>query len=467
MVRYMSKDVQDPFKELKTCDISVNADDGSDVSFGAPKISVLLVDDKKLVGKMVERMLKSQKDIEFHFCQSAREAMKVADDICPTVILQDLVMPEIDGLYMVEYFRSRYNTRDTPLIVLSAEEDAKVKAKAFSLGANDYIVKLPDKIELIARIRYHSQAYINMLQRNAAYEALHESKKKAERERETAEAARKKIMASIRYAKMIQTSLLPNPENIKSFIPDSFFIWMPRDIVGGDFIYVDSFEDGFVIAVIDCTGHGVPGAFMTMIASFGLRKIIRGEGFRDPAQILRRLNFLVKTTLQQDTDFALSDDGLDAAVCFIGQSSVVSRQLSVADSPQRTADNGQLTTCNLQLTFAGAKLPLIYVQDGEPAIIKGDRQSVGYKRSDTNFKFTSHTVDIREGTSFYMFSDGFVDQLGGEKRRRFGTRRFKNLLKDNAHLPFEEQRNILLGAFHKHKGEGERQDDVTVVGFGF
>lgn len=415
-------------------------------------------------------MLEPENDIIFHYFQSAREALKMTDSISPTVILQDLVMIEIDGLHMVSYFRAKRKTRHTPLIVLSGHEDPKIKAEAFALGANDYIVKPPDKIELIARIRYHSQAYINRLQRDEAHrrvkeqsiklrntneqlreqiaerkrveEALRESKKKAETEREAAESANKKVMDSIRYAQMIQSSLLPNPDNIRNFLTDSFFIWMPRDIVGGDFIFTDYFEDGFIIAVVDCTGHGVPGAFMTMIASFGLRKIIRDEGWRDPAQILKRLNFFVQTTLQQDTDYALSDDGLDAAICFVKSDEAM-------------------------MTFAGAKLPVIYVCEKQLTLVKGDGQSVGYKKSDLRFNFTNHRIDIRRGMCFYMFSDGYVDQLGEKTDRRFGTRRFKNLLQENAHLPFEMQRKILLQAFKEYKGRNEIQDDVTVLGFGF
>ncbi len=419
----------------------------TDVSLRNPAIRVLLIDDKELIGKLVGRMLKSEDDIEFHYCQTAAEAMRAANSICPTVILQDLVMPDTDGLHMVQYFRSKKKTKHIPLIVLSAEEDAKVKAKAFSLGANDYIVKLPDKIELIARIRYHSRAYTNMLQRDAAYEALHKSKRKAEREREAAEDARKKIMDSIWYAQMIQTSLLPAPENIKKFLPHSFFIWMPRDIVSGDFIFTDFVKDGLIIAVIDCTGHGVPGAFMTIIASSGLREIIRDSACHDPGEILKQLNAIVKTTLKQDTDYALSDDGLDAAICLV--------KLKESDS------------ASFDLIFAGARLPLFYSLDGEISVIKGDRKSLGYKKSDLDFNFTTHTINVETGMSFYMFSDGFVDQMGGERGRRFSTRRFINLLKENTHLPFEIQRERLLQSFNDYKGENERQDDVTVVGFGF
>lgn len=325
------------------------------------------------------------------------------------------------------------------------------------------------KLLLIEPARYSYEEKQTFIQKSRelslAYHRLEKTEAELKKAKEVAEDANRKIISSIQYAHIIQRSLLSNPENIKTFLPDSFFIWRPRDIVGGDFIFMDYLADGLLIAVIDCTGHGVPGAFMTMIVSFGLRKIIKDEGCYDPARILKRLSFLVKTTLQQDTEFALSDDGLDAAICFIdGQWPVVSGQLPNGQPP---TDNKQPTTNNPQLTFAGAKLPLFYFYNDKVTVIKGDRQSIGYKRSDLKFDFTNHTVPIRNGISFYMASDGFTDQLDREDRRRFGTRRFRKLITSYARLPFEKQRDIFLRAFHEHKGENEVQDDVTVVGFGF
>ena len=136
---------------------------------------VLLVDDQAMVCEAVRRALANQGDIDFHYCADARDAMTIANQIKPTVILQDLVMPGIDGLTLVGQFRAHPVTKDIPIIVLSTNENPQVKGQAFALGANDYLVKLPDKIELIARIRYHSKAYINLVQRDAAYRALRES----------------------------------------------------------------------------------------------------------------------------------------------------------------------------------------------------------------------------------------------------------------------------------------------------
>ncbi len=139
------------------------------------KITVLLVDDQAMIAEAVRRSLLQEEDIDFHYCQNPTEAVKVANEICPTVILQDLVMPEIEGLTMVKFYRANSQTAQVPIIVLSTKEEPEIKSQAFSLGANDYLVKLPDKIELIARIRHHSKSYINQQERDEAFRALKKS----------------------------------------------------------------------------------------------------------------------------------------------------------------------------------------------------------------------------------------------------------------------------------------------------
>ncbi|MDM8561494.1 two-component regulator propeller domain-containing protein [Candidatus Parabeggiatoa sp. HSG14] len=261
---------------------------------------------------------------------------------------------------------------------------------------------------------------------------------------EAVEERNKMMMDSIQYAKVIQSSLLPIPdtEQLSTYLPNSFFVWMPRDVVGGDMLYIEPIVDGVIVAVIDCTGHGVPGAFMTMIVSTNLKRIIREGTYSSPADILKQLNFLVKTSLKQDTEHAKSDDGLDAALCLV--------------KPQEK-----------QLTFAGAKLPLYCVHNDKIKVIKGDKQSLGYKRSKVDFNFTTHTVAIEPDMSFYLSTDGFLDQLGGSKRFPFGSKRFKKLLLENDQQSFEKQSQTLLEAFNEYKGNNDRQDDVTIIKFGF
>jgi len=136
---------------------------------------VLLVDDQPIIGEAIRRLLVDESKIDFRFCADPMEAVKLANQIRPTVILQDLVMPNINGLELVKRFRANAETAETPIIVLSTKEDATFKRDAFGCGANDYLVKIPEQLELVARVRYHSKAYLNLLQRNEAYRALHES----------------------------------------------------------------------------------------------------------------------------------------------------------------------------------------------------------------------------------------------------------------------------------------------------
>ncbi|MGI8906382.1 MAG: hybrid sensor histidine kinase/response regulator [Candidatus Sumerlaeaceae bacterium] len=149
-------------------------DHGQDMEnlFAADRLVVLLVDDQPMIGEAVRRLLAGEGEIEFHYCSSSNDALEKARTISPTVILQDLVMPDMDGLELLKLYRSTPETRNVPVIVLSTKEEASVKKQAFELGASDYLVKLPDRIELIARIRHHSQAYMNRVQRDAAMRAL-------------------------------------------------------------------------------------------------------------------------------------------------------------------------------------------------------------------------------------------------------------------------------------------------------
>lgn len=151
---------------------------GNDAIFTPFKVRVLLVDDQVIIAEAIRRMLADEVDIEFHYVASAEAALQTAVQLKPTVILQDLVMPTIDGFELVHQFRAHPDTQDTPVILLSAKEDPKLKAQGFNVGANDYLVKLPDRLELIARIRYHSAAYINRLQRDDAFRFLRESQQK-------------------------------------------------------------------------------------------------------------------------------------------------------------------------------------------------------------------------------------------------------------------------------------------------
>lgn len=258
---------------------------------------------------------------------------------------------------------------------------------------------------------------------------------------ERVEEANRKIVESIEYAKRIQYSLLPDLENAPRDLIDGFFVWEPRDVVGGDLYFTHADDKGYLVAVMDCTGHGVPGALMTMLASSAIRQVVVDEGcLDDPAEILSRMSQSVKTSLRQDTDGAHSDDGLDASVCYVDHT-------------------------KKQVTFAGARLPLYYRANGQINVVKGDRQSLGYKKSHTDFSFTNHHIPWTDDLELYLATDGMPDQLGGEQGLPFGHRRLLRLLDDTAHLSFQDKEQRIRESFDQYVGRSERLDDITLVGF--
>lgn len=239
------------------------------------RISVLLIDDQAISAEAVRRWLASEPDIDFHYCGDPAQAVEVANEVRPTVILQDLVMPDIDGLMLVKFFRVNPTTRDTPMIVLSSREEPLIKAEAFAVGANDYLVKWPDKVELIARIRYHSRGYINLLQRNEAYSALSDSQREMRRE----------IDAGAKYV----MSLLPDKMHDRVRID---WRYEPCAALAGDALgyhWLD--EDRLAIYVLDVTGHGIASALLSVSVMNVLRsKSLPNVDFAVPGDVLAGLN---------------------------------------------------------------------------------------------------------------------------------------------------------------------------------
>ncbi|MDP8244352.1 MAG: SpoIIE family protein phosphatase [Candidatus Hinthialibacter antarcticus] len=247
-------------------------------------VTVLLVDDQPMVGEAVRRMLEGDAEIQFHYCSDPSQAIPTAETISPTVILQDLVMPEIDGLTLLKYYRANAATRDVPVIVLSTKEEPKIKAEAFGFGANDYLVKLPDKIELIARIRSHSNAYVHMLQRNEAYQKLEE---------ELSDAAD--------YVK----SLLPPP--LTEGMIQTHWRFIPSTQLGGDaFGYHWLDDDHFALYLLDVVGHGVGAALLSVSIMNALRSAtLPNVDFHNPGEVLNALNLTFPMDQQNGLIFTM------------------------------------------------------------------------------------------------------------------------------------------------------------------
>jgi len=331
-------------------------------------ITVLLIDDQAIVASAVERMLADQMDVIFHYCQDPTQAIKMASEISPTVILQDLVMPEIDGLTLAKFFRGHPKLKDVPLIVLSSKEEAVTKADAFAVGANDYLVKLPDKIELIARIRYHSKGYINLLQRNEAYDALLKSQ----------EALASELAKAADHVE----SLLPQPLTEPPILTEWRFV--PSAQLGGDsfgYHWID--DDHLAMYLLDVCDHGVGSALLSVSAINVLRShSLPNTDFLSPEQVFKGLN---------DTFQMESHNNLYFTIWY-----------------------GVLNTKTDEMTYSSAgHPPALLIQDsGEMSELTTKNLLIGCFPEGS---YSSSTVHIHRPAKMYIFSDGVyeVERLDG------------------------------------------------------
>jgi len=249
----------------------------SPIALTEHNIKVLLVDDQRIVGETIRRMLLDIPGLEFHFCSDPAIALAEASRFQATVILQDLIMPGVDGIDMVRSFRAQSATANTPLIVLSSKEEPTIKAEAFAAGANDYLVKLPNKLELVARIRYHSAAYIHRLQRDEAFKVL--------------EAQQCLIAQELADAAAYVRSLLPAPMAANSPIPADWRFISSSSLGGDSFGYHWLGPHELAIYLLDVCGHGVGSALLSVSAINTIRnRSLPDTDFSVPSQVLAGLN---------------------------------------------------------------------------------------------------------------------------------------------------------------------------------
>lgn len=253
------------------------------------------------------------------------------------------------------------------------------------------------------------------------------------------DAQNKTIRESIDYAQRIQETILPPLEEIQEVLSKSFIFFKPRDIVSGDFYWMaQPTKDLTFIATIDCTGHGVPGAFMTMMANVLLNNIVLEKKTCNPAEILYQLDKEVRDT-KRGNQFV--NDGMDIALC-------------------------KLNWKEEKLTFAGAKQPLIFIRDNKMTHIKGSKYAIGSNQFADRKIFENHCISYEEGDFFYLYSDGFQDQFGGAQNRKYMAGNFKGLLYGLYQKPVMQQQRLLEDEFQKWRGYEEQTDDVLIIGFG-
>jgi serine phosphatase RsbU (regulator of sigma subunit) len=248
----------------------------------------------------------------------------------------------------------------------------------------------------------------------------------------------KNVTDSIRYAKRLQDSILPPEKRIRELLPESFVYYRPKDIVSGDFYWVDRVNGRVAFAAVDCTGHGVPGAFMSLIGHNGLNQAIRERGAGRPSEVLKVLNKLAFEALHKDREQFLVRDGMDMALCNY--------------DPSRRV-----------LEYAGANSPLYIVRGTEVLRFQPDKRPIGSFELDGQ-DFTDHRILLEQGDMVYLFSDGYADQFGGPKGKKFLYKRFRDLLLEISRYPAERQSSMLEEAFRGWRGVHEQVDDILVIG---
>jgi serine phosphatase RsbU (regulator of sigma subunit) len=275
-------------------------------------------------------------------------------------------------------------------------------------------------------------------------------------QKEAVEIQRDQLTDSINYAQRIQTAVLPNKEYMDAIMPEYFVLFKPRDIVSGDFYWVKEVQDHLVIVGADCTGHGVPGAFMSILGITLLNDLIGDRCFNAPGAILEQLRLKIKELLVQEGNGESQKDGMDMIVAILNKTT---RELHYSGA------NNPIYLIRKKIRLTGSEPDSFGSQgndDFQLMELKGDRQPVGVHWEETTF--TNHTIKLQERDTIYIFSDGFVDQFGGEKRKKFKSVNFKKLLLSIQEESLENQKKLLDSAFESWRGKLEQIDDVCVVG---
>lgn len=329
------------------------------------------------------------------------------------------------------------------------EEQARLRSARILIGSGAVMIIIMGFLTVFILRNLKQKKKKNALLRKQNNEIIEQ--------RNIIEKKNKNINSSITYAQRIQKAMLPSKERLKEYADDAFILLKPKDRVSGDFYFFSSLNPhdifqqrvssevtdnrgkDFIISAIDCTGHGVPGAFMSTIGNNLLTEII-GMGIKSPSEILSNLNYGVKNLLKQDE--TKNRDGMDMALCYVNPA-------------------------NKEMRFAGAKNPLVFIKDGQLDRIKGSKFPIGgMDRKQREREYPEHTLKYKDSITCYMFSDGFQDQIGGEDGRKYMAQNFYNLLLEIHQKPMNQQVVILEEKLKEWMGEKYSQvDDVLVIGF--
>ena len=417
-----------------------------------PKPLILFVDDSRTIRHQIRKAFDSESDTPFELAeaedgwQAMRWLYSLRSQKVPDLIILDRNMPHLTGDEVIRILKSDETWKQIPILILTTHGEIEEIVKGLSeLNADEYLGKPFSTQELVARAKALIRIKLAENEARRLSEELQEALKLQQLAQQKIEVFNKQIVDSIDYASLIQQALIPDKALFSNYFSDYFALWRPRDVVGGDIYLFEELNgnEECLVMVVDCTGHGVPGAFVTMLVK-AIKEQIATEIHNStrrisPGEILATFNRRVKRLLKQEGEQSVSNAGFDGGILHYNRH-------------EQT------------VTYAGAETPLYVLQNNEIKRIKGDRHSIGYKKSDANYEFKDHTIDVSQETRIYIPTDGYLDQNGGKKGFPFGRKKFQKLLEANYTLPFKEQEQILIDAIDQFQGEEVRNDDMTVIG---
>jgi serine phosphatase RsbU (regulator of sigma subunit) len=383
------------------------------------KLNILLVEDSESDSDLLIRFLK-KKEISFSYSRVwARDAfLSAIKGGHIDLIIADHSLPQFSGM---EAFRiARMQHINVPFILLTGTVTENVLTEYAKEGIDDYILK-DNLLRLPSAIKHVIQ------------------KKKNEELLEKLEIAHKSIQDSINYSKVIQNAMLSDTSVFDREFPESFGLFMPRDVLSGDFYWLKEEGNTFYIAAADCTGHGIPGALMSMIGIEKLNNMMLKD--MTPSEILNKLNQSISKALSQSTQHDHSQDGMDLALCSVNKEKHI-------------------------LQFAGANRPLWIIRSGQKEIeeVKGTKKAIGGVNLNRCKDFENHEIQLYKGDTFYIFTDGFADQFGGEKGKKMTSKKFKKLLTEIQYIAMNHQEDYLISYIEDWKTEKEQVDDILIIG---
>jgi sigma-B regulation protein RsbU (phosphoserine phosphatase) len=383
---------------------------------------ILIVDDNPKNLQILGNYLRNE-GFKVEFALDGNSALDWIKRTDFNLILLDIMMPGMDGFEVCRIIKSDPDKQKIPIIFLTAKIDTESIVNAFDLGAVDYIIKPFNQKELIARVKTQIEIKRN---RDEIARTLKEIEHK-----------NKLITYSIQYAHTIQAAILKASRDGSDFFPEMFYLLLPKDIVSGDFYWFHRIDNKLLVGVFDCTGHGIPGAFMSILGVTLLNETVIREKIDDPHLILNRLREKIIEALGQKGIITDVKDGMDG--------SIISYDIT-----------------NKTLIYSGAFNPMYLIRDNKIIDVKGDRMTLSYQ--DKTSDFSSQEFKTRPDDLVYLFTDGYIDQFGGQEDKKFLRDQFKQvLLKIHKH-PLEVQKEMLLDIYNKWKGNGDQVDDITVVG---